>query len=78
VKMLERLLKEVRLGGTIQPAELALRLDTSPAMVQAMLADLERMGYLRALDACSTEACSGCPFTSACAQAKPAKTWIVS
>jgi hypothetical protein len=76
--MLEKILQEIRGGGASQPSELALRLNTSPAMIQAMLADLERMGYLRALDSCNPEACSGCQFTSACSSAKPLKTWIVS
>ena len=42
--MLEQLLNEIRKGGTLQPAMLAARLDLSTAMVEAMLADLERKG----------------------------------
>ena len=57
--MLEQLLNEIRKGGTLQPALLARRLDLSTAMVEAMLADLQRMGVLQQVDTACSEPCGG-------------------
>ncbi len=79
--MLERLLSEIQEGGTLQPAVLAARLDTSVAMVQAMLEELERMGLLRPIEAsCGEQACGGCPMVSACS-ARPGangRVWMLA
>ncbi len=65
--MLEKLLGEIRTGKTLQPAQLAARLQVSPAMVQMMLEDLERMGRLSRIDAeCGSGACGGCPAVGMC------------
>ncbi len=65
--MLKRLLAEIQAGGTLQTAALAKRLNTSPEMVQAMLADLERMGLLREVSAeCGQSSCGGCPLVDGC------------
>jgi hypothetical protein len=60
--MLEKLLKLIREEGAIASSVLALRLGVSQVMVDAMLADLERAGYLRQVQSgsnCSQGACSG-------------------
>jgi hypothetical protein len=45
---------------------LAARLDTSPAMVQAMLEHLQRQGIIQPFgDACA-ESCRGCSLSQAC------------
>lgn len=79
--MLERLLGEIQEGGTLRPAVLAARLDTSVAMVQAMLEELERMGLLRQMQAsCAESACGGCSLASACS-VKPGangRVWILT
>jgi DNA-binding Lrp family transcriptional regulator len=63
--MLERLLAEIRLGGTLETGALALRLGTSPAMVKAMLDHLQRRGYIQPYQA-ALDACRGCSLRRAC------------
>jgi len=72
--MLERLLELLATGGVHTPGELAARLGVSDGLLDQMLADLSRMGYLRQVGdmACSpspdalTGRCGGCSLASAC------------
>jgi hypothetical protein len=64
--MLERLLEEIRRGGTLPPAVLAARLGESTGMVEMMLEDLERRGRLRRLDNQCGSACGGCSVADSC------------
>ncbi len=75
--MIEALLTEIRASGTTSPAALASRLKLSPGLVQAMLEDLERMGYLQRVDTCSDDACSGCPFGDVCLPGGDTKLWVL-
>jgi len=64
--MLEKLLQEIRAGGTLEIETLASRLGTSPQMVKAMLDHLQRAGYLQAYTStCNTE-CNGCSLQNSC------------
>ena len=63
--MLERLLDEIRSGGTFETGVLAARLGTTPALVEAMLEHLQRAGYIHSYQPCG-DACSGCSLRSAC------------
>lgn len=47
--MLQKLLAEIRSGGTFEVSDLAARLGTTPALVQAMLEHLQRAGQLSAI-----------------------------
>jgi hypothetical protein len=78
--MLEKLLFEIRKGGTLQPAALAARLNTSIALVEMMLEDLERRGILTQYrDSCDSSACGGCSLGGTCAgPANPKnRVWIL-
>lgn len=75
--MIEALLEEIRASGTTSPAALASRLKLSPGLVQAMLEDLERMGYLQRVDTCSDDACTGCPFGDVCLPGGDTKLWVL-
>lgn len=66
--MLEKILTEVRAGGTLEINALAERLHTTPELVAAMIEHLQRVGYLDPYQTCS-ETCSSCSLQSAC-QAK--------
>lgn len=68
-RMLERILKEIRAGGTLDAAVLAQRLDTTPELVRAMLDHLQRLGLLQDAAACAGERCEGCALSGGC---KPA------
>lgn len=65
--MLEKLLSEIRTGGTLEVNTLATRLQTSPQLVQAMLEHLQRAGYIRDYSSCET-GCSGCALSEDCAR----------
>ena len=63
--MLERLLHEIRAGGTLEVAALASRLDTSPQLIEAMLEHLQRSGLIQDYVNCG-EGCQGCDLRAAC------------
>ncbi len=66
--MLEKLLAEIRSGGTFETGGLAARLGTTPALVEAMLEHLQRAGHLRPYDTCG-DACGGCSLKEGCKSA---------
>lgn len=68
--MLEKLLAEIRKGGTLEVCALAENLGSSPQMVEAMLEHLRRSGLLRSYQACA-EACSGCSLKGDCQDTHP-------
>lgn len=63
--MLEKLLAEIRSGGTFETGVLAAKLETTPALVEAMLEHLQRAGHLRPYETCG-DACGGCNLKDAC------------
>jgi Mn-dependent DtxR family transcriptional regulator len=63
--MLEQLIHEIRAGGTLETGALALRLGTTPQMIEAMLGHLQRAGLIQAYDGCS-DGCLGCSLQDAC------------
>ena len=63
--MLQRLLSEIRLGGTFETQALAARLETTPELVEAMLEHLQRSGHIRPFQTCG-DACAGCSLKVAC------------
>lgn len=64
--MLERLVNEIRTSGVTAPATLAARLNVSPALVQAMLEHLARLGQLKEMTGCDQGACRACATASTC------------
>ena len=85
--MLNQLLRMLSEGGVHTPAELANRLDVTESLVDQMLVDLSRMGYLRSISggACQTlpgddtGPCGDCPLSSACAVCEPrTQVWALT
>jgi hypothetical protein len=74
--MLEQLVKQIQQGGIYSVAALARQFDVSEALVEQMLAELARLGYLRTLDTCGNAACTGCPQSAGCGTRRPAQTWV--
>jgi predicted ArsR family transcriptional regulator len=64
--MLNRLLELLRAGGTYRVEDLARRLDTTPALVEVMLEDLGRMGYLKRANAACASQCTSCSMSGLC------------
>ena len=63
--MLEKLLNEIRSGGSFETGALAAQLGTSPQLVQAMLEHLQRSGLIHSYQACG-DACGGCNLKGTC------------
>ncbi len=77
--MLEKLLDEIRSGGTLQPAALAARLNISVGLVEMMLEDLKRRGLLTQVNASCSEPCGGCPLVGECAITNPqGRIWMLN
>jgi hypothetical protein len=77
--MLEKLLNEIRGGGTLQPAALARKLNISVGMVEMMLEDLERRGMLAQVNTGCSEPCGGCPLVGECAVTNPqGRMWMLT
>lgn len=69
--MLDRLLALLKTGGARHVSELARELGTTNSLVEAMLVDLCRMGYLRQEEQGCTGCCQGCPSAKVCALGSP-------
>lgn len=63
--MLERLIKEIHAGGTLETRDLATRLGTTPQLIEAMLEHLQRSGLIQAYVSCS-DGCQGCSLQDSC------------
>lgn len=63
--MLEKLVNEIRAGGTLETGTLAAHLGTTPQLVEAMLEHLQRAGLIRTYIRC-TDSCGGCNLRDAC------------
>lgn len=63
--MLEKLLQEIRAGGTLETTALAIRLGTSPQLIEAMLEHLQRSGLIQDYVNC-VDGCLGCSVRDAC------------
>ncbi len=75
--MLEQILKQLQKGGSTSVPDLARQLNVSERLVEQMLAELVRLGYLRLLDTCYRDACTGCPQKSGCGIHRPLQAWAV-
>jgi DNA-binding IscR family transcriptional regulator len=69
--MLNRLLALLQAGGTHRVADLAHRLETTPELIEVMLEDLARMGYLKPVGEECGGGCGGCSLAGLCAAGTP-------
>lgn len=76
--MLEQLLNEIKKGGILQPGILAARLNLSISMVEAMLSNLESLGFLQQVEIPCTKPCTGCPLEDGCiSQDHKNRLWVL-
>lgn len=75
--MLTELLARLRAGGVRRVADLARELDTTPELVELMLEELTRLGYLRTLEQQCGAACEGCGMSGLCA-AGGGRVWMLA
>jgi DNA-binding IscR family transcriptional regulator len=75
--MLQELLQIVAEGGVHSYENLAQRLSISQPLLEAMLEDLGRLGYLRSMgDGCGGK-CQACPAGS-CSVSSPGHLWTLT
>jgi len=76
--VLSQLLKLLRAGGTHRVADLARELETTPALVEAMLDDLARMGYLKQVGEECADKCVSCPLAGLCTAGEGGRVWTLA
>jgi len=76
--MLERLLSLVGQGGVHSYTDLARQLDVTVELVEQMLQDLARMGYLRPVAGSCESQCTGCSWADTCAVGGPTRVWALT
>ena len=76
--MLDRLLALLRDGGTHRVTDLAEILDTTPELVEMMLDDLARMGYLKPVSSGCGSKCKSCPMAGICAVGSGERIWSLT
>jgi predicted ArsR family transcriptional regulator len=82
--MLNRLLDLLQEGGTRRVSDLANELGTTPELVELMLEDLTRMGYVKPVESECSDKCAACPMADACAAAGPSeqgaggRVWVLT
>lgn len=76
--MLNRLLELLRAGGTHRVSDLAHELETTHELVEAMLENLTRMGYLKQVKGGCTETCVSCPLAGICTAEEGGQVWTLT
>ncbi len=76
--MLNRLLELLRVGGTHRVADLARELEITHELVEVMLEDLARMGYLKPVGETCAERCATCPLAGLCAAGEGGRVWTLT
>ena len=76
--MLNQLLELLKAGGTHRVSDLASELETTPDLVEMMLEDLGRMGYLKRVgDECGG-GCAGCSLAGLCSVGSGGQVWTLT
>jgi len=76
--MLAQLLELLREGGTHRVADLARELETTPELVEAMLEDLARRGYLKRVGGGCSPHCTGCALVGLCTAGAGGQVWTLA
>jgi hypothetical protein len=76
--MFETLLSVIAAKGTTTSADLARGLGVHHGLLDAMLEDLTRKGYLSAVTEGCSVACDRCPMHKACLYRRQARIWMLS
>jgi hypothetical protein len=76
--LLQKLLEKVATGGVHIYDDLRRELDVSQGLLEQMLIDLGRMGYLKRVNTGCEEHCAGCPLSGACAVGQSGQVWTLT
>lgn len=75
--MLELLMQHIAQGGVHSYQDIMQALAVTRPLLEAMLEDLTRMGYLRSVDAGCQGNCTACPI-GGCSVAGRGRLWILT
>ncbi len=76
--MLKLLLERIAGGGTWTVEALAEELNATPALVETMLDDLTRRGYLKPVQNGCSGACASCGMAAGCIQHAGQRLWTLN
>lgn len=76
--MIEELLRYLASGQTYTLSTLAQAVGVSEELIERMLADLERGGYVVTADMACEGHCEGCPMGSLCAMTHGKRIWSLT
>jgi len=76
--MLLEVLETVAQGGVHSQRELARKLGIGEVLLEQMLEDLARMGYLKSVAGGCEAQCVGCPLARTCAVGGPTRVWALT
>ena len=76
--MLRELIRVIAEGQLHSQTELARQLGVSEGLVEQMLEDLARMGYLTPMEGRCISQCTDCPLASICAAGTPTRVWTLT
>jgi len=76
--MLVEVLQLLAREEVFSKAELARRLEVSEEMVEQMLEELVRKGYLKAASISCEQSCSACPMRDVCAVRGGNRLWVLT
>jgi hypothetical protein len=76
--MLEKLLQLIGTGGIHSYAVVARELGVTESLLDSMIAELVRLGYLRPAEAACEGHCQGCPERGACGIGGAGRAWVLT
>lgn len=76
--MLLQVLQALSEGGLYSLHQLATQLDISDELLESMINELVRMGYLRPLCLTCNQHCQHCPEANGCAVASSGRAWALA
>ena len=74
---MRELIRVIAEGQAHSQVELARRLGVSEGLVEQMLKDLARMGYLEPIAGCADQ-CAACPLARMCIVGRPRRAWVLT
>ena len=78
MRVLKQLLERLQGGGTHTVSELARELEVSAPLVELMIDDLVRLGYLAVASGSCGGRCEGCSLAKACAIGGSGRVWTLT
>ena len=75
--MFDKLGLILKRGGSVTTNQIARELDTTPALVNAMMAHLSQAGWLKQMPASCVSGCEQCTIFRDCNRSPQARVWQV-